>query len=62
MQCPSSSLSRCLLAALSGIVNLASGQDVGTLARECNASTPPGGPHLGDRSNPVPEFVGPLQQ
>ena len=32
LQHPSSSLSRCLLAALSGMVNLASGQDLGTLA------------------------------
>ena len=41
MQYPSNSPSRCLLAALSGMVSLASGQD-GTLAREYNASIPPG--------------------
>ena len=42
MQYPSNSLSRCLLAALSGMVSLASGQDLGTLARENNAAIPPG--------------------
>ena len=34
LQHPSSNLSTCLLAALSGMVNLANGQDLGTLARE----------------------------
>ena len=56
-----SSLSRCLLAALSGMV------DLGTLAREWSAFIPPGRSipgtvphHLDYLSHPVPAFVGPL--